>query len=96
MKKKYRWKMAPKQTGLSSIGAAPRAHYFQCEDGKRIASVCPNGGGWRSEQNGWFFAVNSDSGCPHYNSVSDNIYFNELADAKAAAVKYIKDNGGVL
>lgn len=96
MKKKYRWKMTPKETGLARIGAMPRGHYLQDEFGNWIASVSPNGGGWSSRQNGWFYCVNRDAGVEHYNSASDKLFFGEVKDAKNAAVKYIKDNGGVL
>ena len=89
---RLRWKMRPAETGLRSIGAAPRPHVYH--DGKtEYATVYANGGGWQSDQNGWYYVCRIESDSP----LSDGNYINtcrhpvaELDEAKRLASEWVK------
>lgn len=80
-----RWKRAAKLRGLQAIGAGPRPWYIE----PQLASVNP-----LVEQHtvkGWYYVVTSNSGLPHFNSYSAGLIYPDDAQAKAAAVKHIRD-----
>ncbi len=49
-----RWKLNPRETGLSAVGAGPRASQLY-DDGKAVATVEPLGGDWRGPLRGWYW-----------------------------------------
>ena len=83
------WKREPKETGLSSIGSQPRGS--KLHDGeKTYAVIYPNGGGWRSEQKGWYWVAGWDSDIPYINT--SNAPCETEEEAKKAARKYVMDH----
>lgn len=87
MKGKLRWKRKPRETGLSSIGATPRGYEYH--DGeKTYASISANGGGWRSEQKGWYWVAFGE--VPYKNTCHSPC--ETVEQAKAEASDYVRKN----
>lgn len=84
MTKRLRWKLKPAETGLSAVGAPPRGYVLH--DGEiEYAHVNPNGGGWRSAQNGWYWV--SYGPVPLMNTYGSPV--SSADDAKKAARAYV-------
>jgi len=82
---RLRWKQRPRETGLRSIGARPRG--WDLHDGvDEYATVYPNGGGWQSQQAGWFWVAFGE--VPHKNTHDSPKA--EASEAKAEAMAYVK------
>lgn len=87
MSKPLRWKMVPKETGLSRVGAGPRSSILH--DGEReYARVYPLGGGWRGPVHGWYFVCPADSVGGHMNTCDDPA--DDEATAKKQAMAFVK------
>lgn len=86
---RLRWKKDAPETGLRSIGAAPRGSILH--DGtKTYATVSPMGGGWRGAVTGWYFVAGWDSSVPHMNTCSTPEATE--AEAKVKAREYVVAN----
>ena len=84
---KLRWKREPAETGLRAVGAAPRSYRYW--DGVNdFATVSPNGGGWRSEQKGWYWWARVGDA---WNNTANNPVAT-VEEAKEAAVKWVKEH----
>ena len=84
---RLRWKRDAAETGLRSVGARPRGWHFH--DGEEtFAHVSPNGGGWGSIQNGWYWVAYSRGDMPLKNTHREPCETPEQAKEQAAA--YVK------
>lgn len=82
-----RWKKAPAERGLRSIGAAPRGSVLH--DGTtEYAIVRPLGGGWRGPLLGWYWVTSSDVVGEWRNTCSDPA--PDEATAKSQALAFVK------
>lgn len=83
---RLRWKRHARETGLRSIGATERG--WDLHDGvEEYATVYPNGGGWQSRQNGWFWTAHHGD-IPYISTYQSPRA--EATDAKAEALAYVK------
>jgi len=86
MKRRLRWKLEPKETGLRTIGAGPRGSVYH--DGeKEYAWVSALGGGWHGPVRGWYWGAGWDSDVPHYSSIGEPCPTAE--EAKRQAEEYV-------
>jgi hypothetical protein len=84
-----RWKRAPRETGLRSVGAGPYRSSWLQENGVRYACVSPSGGDWRKPLQGWYWTAGWDSDIPGI-STCDQLCATE-EEAKAAALQYVRN-----
>ena len=84
-KKPARWRKEPRETGLRSIGAAPRGYELRV-DGEDVLRVRPAGGNWARKLEGWYWV-----GMGH-NTYNEKPLFATAEEAKADADAYFKAN----
>lgn len=80
------WKREPRETGLRSVGAAPRGS--KLHDGENTYAVTyPNVGGWARPQKGWYWVAGWDSCVPTVNTYRSPVETED--EAKKAAREYV-------
>lgn len=82
---KITFKLHPRETGLLSVGAAPRGWVIKV-DGNEVGHVYPSGGDWRSPLTGWYFVISGD-GYVYKNTC--NVPAPTPEQARAAAKEHI-------
>jgi hypothetical protein len=87
---KLRWKKEPRETGLRAVGANPNRASRLHDGTNEYASVYPSGGAWNTGPlRGWYWVA--FGGVPYNNTCNLPLYATE-AEAKAAAMAYVKEH----
>lgn len=76
-----RWRKQPRETGLRSIGAAPRGYELRMGDDV-ILYVAPSGGNWALPLEGWYWVGMGQNTCRNLKATAE--------EAKAEADAYFK------
>lgn len=78
-----RWRKEPRETGLRSIGAAPRG--YELREGENILlAVRPYGGNWARPLDGWYWVGMGQNTCRRLRATAE--------EAKAEADAFYKAN----